>query len=158
MEFPIYRGRRTRRNDALRAMVRETHLLPTDFIYPLFIVAGKDVREPIKSMPGVERFSVDRIAEEAREVSKLGVPAVILFGIPDSKDPEGTGAWDDEGVVPLATKEIKNAAPELQVICDVCLCEYTSHGHCGPLRQMPACTDEQEVDTFRMLCRTGKHS
>lgn len=146
MDYPIFRGRRTRRTPSLRAMVRETHVQPSDFIYPLFIVHGRDIREPIKSMPGVERFSVDRIAAEAKEVAALGIPAVILFGIPEKKDAEGTGAWDDEGVVPLATRAIKEAAPDLVVICDVCLCEYTDHGHCGPLRPMPGCTQEKEVD------------
>lgn len=151
MEFPLFRGRRTRRTSALRAMVRETALLPTDFIYPLFIVHGENVREPISSMPGVERFSVDRVVEEAEEVASLGIPAVILFGIPDTKDPEGTGAWDDEGVVPRAIVEIKKAVPDLVVIADVCLCEYTDHGHCGPLRPMPGMPREREVDNDRTL-------
>ncbi len=158
MEFPIYRGRRTRRTAALRSMVRETHLIPEDFIYPLFIVHGQDVREPVKSMPGVERFSVDRVAEEAKEVASLGIPSVILFGIPDTKDPEGTGAWDDEGVVPQATRAIKEATPDLAVICDVCLCEYTDHGHCGPLRPMPGDPDDREVDndqTIELLARAA---
>ena len=146
MEYPIFRGRRTRRTAALRAMVRETQLLPTDFIYPLFIVHGKNKREPIPSMPGIDRFSVDMIAAEAKEIAALGIPAVILFGIPDKKDAEGTGAWDDDGVVPLATKAIKEAVPDLVVICDVCLCEYTDHGHCGPLRPMPGHAGEKEVD------------
>ena len=152
MEFPLFRGRRTRRTASLRAMVRETSLAPDDFIYPLFIVHGDDTREPILSMPGVDRFSVDRIGAEAREIASLGIPAVILFGIPESKDAEGTSAWDDDGPVPQATRAIKAAAPELTVICDVCLCEYTDHGHCGPLREMPSGEEgEREVDNDRTL-------
>jgi porphobilinogen synthase len=151
MEFPLFRGRRTRRTSALRDMVRETILTPSDFISPLFIVHGDDIREPISSMPGVERFSVDRIVEEAQETAELGIPAVILFGIPDTKDPEGSGAWDDDGVVPQAIKAIKKATPQLVVIADVCLCEYTDHGHCGPLRPMPGAPKEREVDNDRTL-------
>ncbi len=102
-------------------------------------------------MPGVERFSADRIGEEAREIADLGIPAVILFGIPDEKDERGTGAWDDEGTVPSATRAIKKAAPDLVVVADVCLCEYTSHGHCGPLRPQPGCPGEKEVDNDATL-------
>ena len=151
MEFPVYRGRRTRRTAALREMVRETRLHPSDFIDPIFVVAGRDVREPIPSMPGVERFSVDRVVEAAREAASLGIPAVILFGIPDSKDEDGSGAWDPDGPVPAATRAIKDALPDLAVICDVCLCEYTSHGHCGHLRPMPGSKNEREVDNDRTL-------
>jgi porphobilinogen synthase len=132
-------------------MVRETVVTPSDFIYPLFIVTGRDVREPIRSMPGVDRFSVDRVAAEAKEVAALGIPAVILFGIPDSKDPTGAGAWADDGPVPAATRAIKDAAPDLIVVADVCLCEYTDHGHCGPLRPMPGSPGEREVDNDRTL-------
>lgn len=158
MEFPFYRARRMRRTANLRAMVRETHVAPSDFIYPLFIVHGRDIREPIPSMPGVDRFSVDRIADEAREIASLGIPAVILFGIPETKDELGTGAWDENGPVPQATKAIKDAAPELIVISDVCLCEYTSHGHRGPLRPMPGVKGEREVDndgTLEFLSRAA---
>ena len=147
-----------RRTENLRAMVRETRLAPTDFIYPLFIVEGEGVKEPIKSMPGVERFSVDRIGEEAREIADLGIPSVILFGIPSDKDERGTGAWDDKGTVPSATKAIKKAVPELVVVADVCLCEYTSHGHCGPLRPQPGSPGEQEVDndaTLELLAKAA---
>jgi porphobilinogen synthase len=139
-------------------MVRETSLAPTDFIYPLFITHGRNQREPIGSMPGVDRFTVDRIGEEAKEIRKLGIPSVILFGIPATKDARGTGAWNDGGVVPSATKAIKDAAPELMVICDVCLCEYTDHGHCGPLRPMPGDAQQQEVDndaTLELLARAA---
>jgi porphobilinogen synthase len=158
MEYPMFRGRRMRRTENLRAMVRETRLAPTDFIYPLFIVHGQGVREPIPSMPGIDRFSVDRIADEAREVADLGIPAVLLFGIPESKDPHGTGAWDDTGPVPEATRAIKRAVPDLVVVSDVCLCEYTSHGHCGPLRPLPGFPDQQEVDndaTLELLARAA---
>ena len=158
MEFPFYRARRLRRTSTLRAMVRETHVRPADFIYPLFIVHGHDIKEPIPSMPGVDRFSVDRIAEEVREVSALGIPAVILFGIPDKKDELGSSAWDENGPVPQATKAIKDAVPDLVVISDVCLCEYTSHGHCGPLRPMPGFKGQREVDNdgaLELLCRAA---
>jgi porphobilinogen synthase len=112
-------------------MVRETHLAPSDFIYPLFVVEGRDVRRPIGSMPGVFNLSVDNAVAEAKQAKALGVPSVLLFGIPGKKDAQGTGAWLEEGPVQRAIREIKSAVPELQVIADVCLCEYTDHGHCG---------------------------
>ncbi len=112
-------------------MVRETHLAPSDFIYPLFVVEGRDVRRPIGSMPGVFNLSVDNAVSEAKQAKALGVPSVLLFGIPGKKDAQGTGAWLEEGPVQRAIREIKSAVPELQVIADVCLCEYTDHGHCG---------------------------
>ena len=133
MSFPLVRMRRLRRTPTLRRMVAETRLGPQDFIYPLFVVEGRGVREPVSSMPGVERLSVDRLAEECRQVADLGIPAVILFGIPERKDPLGRGAYDPKGVIPRAVKAIKQAVPELVVVCDVCMCEYTDHGHCGVL-------------------------
>jgi porphobilinogen synthase len=133
MAFPLTRPRRLRRTEALRRMVRETQLSPDDFIYPLFVTHGKDVREPIASLPGSARLSADRVGAEAKELKSLGVPAVILFGIPPHKDATGTGAYDHEGVVPRAAMELKNSWPELVVIADICLCEYTDHGHCGVL-------------------------
>jgi porphobilinogen synthase len=112
-------------------MVRETELAPSDFIYPLFVVEGRGVKRPIGSMPGIFNLSIEHAVEEAKLAHSLGVPSVILFGIPDQKDGHGSGAYDRDGVVQKAIREIKNAVPELQVIADVCLCEYTDHGHCG---------------------------
>lgn len=118
----------------MRSMVRETVLTPHDFIYPLFVLPGKGIRNPIKSMPGVFQLSVDEIVKECRQVYKLGIPAVILFGIPEHKDEVGSEAWDPQGMVQQAVRKIKKAVPELVVITDVCMCEYTSHGHCGIVR------------------------
>lgn len=120
--------------EGLRSMVRETVLTPKDFIYPLFVVPGKGVRKEVKSMPGVFNLSVDETVKECREVYKLGIPAVILFGIPRHKDEVGSEAWDANGVVQEAVRRIKKALPQLVVITDVCMCEYTSHGHCGIVR------------------------
>ncbi|MFL5902475.1 MAG: porphobilinogen synthase, partial [Solirubrobacteraceae bacterium] len=135
MAFPQTRLRRMRRTGALRDLVRETELAPHHLVQPLFVALNQDApREPIGAMPGVDRLSIGAAAEEARELQDLGIPAVLLFGLPAEKDEEGSGAWDDEGVVQLATRAIKEALPELVVIADVCLCEYTSHGHCGVIR------------------------
>jgi porphobilinogen synthase len=131
--FPTARPRRLRATAALRRMVRETALDPGDFIYPLFVTHGKEVRQPIPSMPGVNQLSVDRLPAVAEEVARLEVPAVILFGIPASKDPIGEENFDPDGVIPRAIRTIKDAVPELVVVTDVCLCEYTDHGHCGLL-------------------------
>src|SRR5881409_2122535 len=131
MAFPKTRLRRLRSTPVLRDLVRETRLQAADFVYPLFVSAGQEGRVPIAAMPGVERLSISAAVEEAGAAALLGIPAVLLFGIPDHKDEEGSGAWDDEGVVQLATRAIKDAHPDLLVITDVCLCEYTSHGHCG---------------------------
>lgn len=133
MSFPLVRMRRLRRSEALRNMVAETTLALDDLIYPLFVVEGSGVVQPVPSMPGVDRFSVDKLSEECRAVHDLGIPAVILFGIPDRKDPLGRGAYDPKGVIPRAVRAIKKAVPGLLVVCDVCLCEYTDHGHCGVL-------------------------
>lgn len=129
--FPIHRPRRLRKNDVIRRMVRETSLSPDDFIYPLFVTFGKGVKKEVSSMPGCFQESVDEVIKTAKEVHSLGIPAVILFGIPEHKDEFGSGAYDDEGVVQRAIKEIKDKVPGLYVITDVCLCEYMSHGHCG---------------------------
>ncbi len=134
MPFPATRMRRLRRTGALREMVRETVVASTDLIQPLFVTAGQRVREPVPSMPGVERLSIAELTEEAGAVAAAGVPAVLLFGIPAGKDEAGSGAYDDEGVVQMATRALKDAHPGLVVITDTCLCEYTSHGHCGVLR------------------------
>jgi porphobilinogen synthase len=131
MPFPQQRLRRTRRTQALRGLVRETRLDPGDFIYPIFVTVGEDVRNPVSSMPGVYQLSINHAVGEARRVYELGIPGVLLFGVPDEKDEAATGAYDPEGVVQLATRAIKEALPDLIVITDVCLCEYTSHGHCG---------------------------
>ena len=131
MHFPIYRPRRLREKESFRRMIRETHLAPSDFIFPMFVVPGKGVREEIPPMPGNYQVSVDRAAAEAREALEVGVPAVMLFGIPETKDLEATGAWAEDGIVQRAIRAIKRELPELIVIADTCLCEYMSHGHCG---------------------------
>jgi porphobilinogen synthase len=131
MPFPQTRPRRLRATHALRGLVRETPLAPSDFVYPMFVAHGIDRREPIAAMPGVDRLSIAHAVAEAGEAEELGIPAVLLFGLPAAKDEEGSGAWDDEGIVQLATRAIKEAYPGLIVITDLCLCEYTSHGHCG---------------------------
>jgi porphobilinogen synthase len=131
MSFPITRPRRLRRTEALRRMVRETKLSRDDLVLPLFVVEGRSVREAVSSMPGVFRLSVDELVSEAKLVHDLGIPAVILFGIPAVKDARGSGADDPGGVVQRAVAAVKQAVPELCVVTDVCLCEYTDHGHCG---------------------------
>jgi porphobilinogen synthase len=140
-----------RRTQALRDLVRETELSPAHLVQPLFVVAGSDVREPVESMPGIERFSISELVAEATEIQAAGIGAVILFGIPAAKDEAGTGAYDSEGIVQMAVRALKEAHPDLMVITDVCLCEYTSHGHCGFVR-------EGEVDndvTIELLARTA---
>ena len=134
MDFPSYRPRRLRRNEKLRAMVRETSLAPRQLIYPLFIGPGRDKVQPVSSMPGVAQFSVDRAVEECQEVASLGIAAVILFGLPEHKDSVGSEAYDDGGAVQQAIGAIKDKLPNLLVITDVCLCEYTDHGHCGVIK------------------------
>jgi porphobilinogen synthase len=132
--FPAYRPRRLRRSEALRRLVRETRVTVEQLIQPLFVVPGSGVERPVGSMPGVAQLSVDRAAEQCRELADLGVPGVLLFGIPATKDAGGTSAIDPDGVVPRALEAIRRAAPGLLLITDVCLCEYTDHGHCGLLR------------------------
>ena len=134
MLYPIYRPRRLRRNDELRRMVRETRLSADSLVYPLFVVPGKDVKKPIQSMPGNFQMSIDHIIREVRTTKDLGIPAVLLFGIPDEKDELASGAFAKDGIIQRAVTEIKNEVPNIVVITDVCLCEYTSHGHCGMLR------------------------
>jgi porphobilinogen synthase len=134
MAFPITRLRRLRMNESMRAMVRETRLNPGQFVYPLFVVSGEGVRKEISSMPGNFQMSIDKMLEEVRTVKSLGIGGIILFGIPSSKDERGSGAYDDQGIVQEAVRVIKREVPGLLVITDVCLCEYTSHGHCGMLR------------------------
>lgn len=131
--FPTHRPRRLRKTTQLRRMVRENALTTSDLIYPLFAVPGDSFAQEVKSMPGVYQLSVDKIVEEAKEVYDLGIPAIILFGIPQAKDIEATGAWHDCGIVQKAATAVKEAVPDLVIIADTCLCEYTSHGHCGYL-------------------------
>jgi porphobilinogen synthase len=152
MPFPQTRLRRLRSGRALRGLVRETRLAPADFVYPMFVAHGIDRREPIKAMPGVDRLSIAHAVAEAGEARGLGIPAVLLFGLPAAKDEEGSGAWDDEGIIQLATRAIKEAHPQLLVIADLCLCEYTSHGHCGVLR--PNGTVDNDA-TLELLNRTA---
>src|SRR5918997_1584722 len=151
MAFPATRMRRLRSTDLLRGMVRETELSASHLVYPMFVVAGTSGRTPIPSMPGIDHLSIDAAVEEARSAQALGIPAVLLFGLPAAKDELGSGAWDDEGVVQLATRAIKAACPELLVICDLCLCEYTTHGHCGVL----AGTTVDNDATLDLLARTA---
>ena len=131
MAFPQQRLRRTRRTGALRGLVRETQLSPQDFIYPIFVAAGEDVKRPVDSMPGIFQLSINHAVTEARRAYDLGIPGVLLFGIPADKDEAASGAYDPEGVVQLATRAIKDSMPDFLVVTDVCLCEYMSHGHCG---------------------------
>ena len=152
MPFPQTRLRRLRATGALRGLVRETNLAPSDFVYPMFVAHGIDRREPIEAMPGVDRLSIAHAVTEAGEAQALGIPAVLLFGLPAAKDEEGSGAWDDEGIVQLATRAIKEAHPDLIVITDLCMCEYTSHGHCGVLK--PDGTVDNDA-TLELLARTA---
>lgn len=134
MAFPVTRMRRLRQSDRMRSLVRETRLTPAGFVYPLFVCPGKGVRKEIGSMPGVFNLSVDQAVKEAREAHALGIPAVILFGLPAKKDEVATGAWADDGIVQQAARAIQREVPGLLIIGDVCLCEYMSHGHCGVVR------------------------
>ncbi|MEW5745496.1 MAG: porphobilinogen synthase [Nitrospirota bacterium] len=129
--FPVHRYRRLRKNEVIRSMVRETAIAPDDFIYPLFVTFGKGVRKEISSMPGCYQESVDEVVKHAKEVHALGIPSIILFGIPGQKDELGTAAYADNGEVQQAIRAVKDAVPDLYVITDVCMCEYTNHGHCG---------------------------
>ena len=149
MDFPAYRPRRLRRNERLRALVRETALGPNHLIYPLFVGAGKDSARPVESMPGVAQLSVDRAVKECEEAAALGIPAVILFGIPDTKDAVGSEAYSDGGWVQEAIRAIKGRVPELLVVTDVCLCEYTDHGHCGVIKN----GDVDNDATLELLAR-----
>lgn len=151
MVFPEYRARRLRKNEILRSLIRETSLSPDHLIYPLFIEPGKGLREPIGSMPGVFRFSVDQLAKEAKECFGLGIKNVILFGLPEKKDPVGSGAHAKDGIIQRAIKELKNKVPEMMVTTDVCLCEYTDHGHCGVIIDNQVDNDT----TLEILARTA---
>lgn len=151
MYFPAYRPRRLRKNENFRRLIRETRLSVDNLIYPLFVVEGKGIKKPIESMPGNYQMSVDNLVKEVREAKSLGIPGVLLFGIPEKKDDVASGAFAENGVVQKAVKQIKDAVPDILVITDVCLCEYTSHGHCGMLK-------DGEVDndtTVEVLAETA---
>lgn len=151
MVFPEYRPRRLRKNEAFRTLIRETHIAPGQLIYPLFVMPGKNIREEIPSMPGVFRLSIDQLGKEAKECLALGINAVLLFGLPEKKDAMGSGAHAKNGIIQQAIKELKSRVPQLMVITDVCLCEYTDHGHCG-------CIIGNDVDndaTLEILAKTA---
>jgi len=151
MGFPIHRLRRLRRTEALRTLVRETRLTARSLVYPLFVCPGSNVKGEIKSMPGNYRWSVDLLVDECQSAFDLGIPAVMLFGIPERKDEAGSGAYDPEGIVQRAVRAIKKVVPNLLVIGDVCLCEYTSHGHCGLIRNGEIDNDS----TLDLLAKTA---
>src|SRR6476469_798933 len=169
MTYPVTRLRRLRQNDQLRTLVRETRLTPEAFVYPLFVCPGEGVRKEVRSMPGVFNLSVDEAVKEARAAAALGVPAIILFGLPETKDEVATGAWAENGIVQQATRAIKREVPGLVLMGDVCLCEYMSHGHCGIVKAAPqslgaavaappAATAEYEIvndATLELLARTS---
>jgi len=134
MYFPRYRARRTRKNENLRRMVRENHLRVEDLIYPMFSAFGENIKKEIPSMPGIYQLSIENLVEDAREAYELGIPAVLLFGIPEHKDPLGKDAYSDEGIIQCTVRALKKELPELTVITDVCMCEYTDHGHCGVIK------------------------
>ncbi len=151
MQFPEYRARRLRKNEGFRRLIRETRLSVDDLVYPLFVVSGKNLKKPIVSMPGQFQMSVDNITKEARQAFELGIPALLLFGIPEKKDEMATGAFAKDGIVQQTVKRIKNEVPDMLVITDVCLCEYTSHGHCGILEK-----DQVQNDaTLEVLAETA---
>src|SRR4051812_23723280 len=149
MTFPAERPRRLRRSERLRAMVRETHVTPANLIYPLFVAPGRGLRKEIGSLPGCFHLSVDEIAKEAREVESLGIAGVILFGLPEGKDPVGSQGYAEDGVVQQAVRAIRNETKDLLVMTDVCLCEYTSHGHCGVI----ANNEVQNDPTLELLAQ-----
>src|SRR5947209_10667348 len=169
MAFPVTRLRRLRRTGELRNLVRETRLTPDSFVYPIFVCTGEGVRKEIRSMPGIFNFSVDEAVKDAREAHSLGVPSVILFGLPDKKDEVATGAWAENGIVQQAARAMKREIPGLILMGDVCLCEYMSHGHCGIVKAAPqslgaavaappAATAEYEIvndATLELLARTS---
>ena len=153
MAFPIQRLRRLREKEPFRRLVRETSLSPADFIYPVFVTEGQGRREPIDSMPGQMRLSIDLLVKEAVEVKSLGIPAMILFGIPDRKDDRGSSGYDPQGIVQRALRTLKDQVPDLMLITDVCIDEYTSHGHCGIVQNGRILNDET-LDCLRTMART----
>jgi len=157
MEFPVTRLRRLRRNEPMRALVRETHLQPGALILPLFLCPGEGVRREIGSMPGVFNLSVDEAVKEAEAAASLGIGGLLLFGLPESKDEQATGAWDDEGIVQRGLRALKasSAAKELVLMADVCLCEYTSHGHCGIVKKHGDDYEVENDSTLNLLAKTA---
>lgn len=153
MSFPYVRLRRLRQNSLLREMVQEAEISVKDLIYPLFVVEGKGVKKEVPSMPGVYNLSIDEMIKELREVENLGIPAIILFGIPDKKDEKGSSAYDPQGIIQKAVKEIKKEKLNLIVITDVCLCEYTSHGHCGILKEGRYGIEVDNDETLEVLAK-----
>lgn len=153
MAFPIQRLRRLREKEALRRMVRETSLTPKDFIYPVFVTEGQSRHEPIASMPGQSRLSIDLLVKEALDVKALGIPAMILFGIPEKKDERGSSGFDPDGIVQRALRALKQEVPDMVLITDVCIDEYTSHGHCGIVREGKILNDET-LDCLRAMAKT----
>src|SRR6202041_901478 len=155
MEFPVTRMRRLRRTDAMRSLVREVHLRPGALIYPLFICPGEGVRREISSMPGVYNLSIDEAMKEVEEAARLGLGGLLLFGLPAAKDEEASGAWAEDGIVQQALRAFKPAAKKLLLIADVCVCEYTSHGHCGVVSKNG---DDYEIEndaSIDLLARTA---
>ncbi|SNR61977.1 porphobilinogen synthase [Desulfurobacterium atlanticum] len=150
-KFPQLRPRRLRKNENIRRMVRETVLTVDDLIYPLFIVEGEGIKEEISSMPGQYRYSIDKIVEEVKEIKELGIPGIILFGIPEEKDELGSDSFSDDGIIQRSIKAIKDAVPEMYIITDVCFCEYTSHGHCGYLKCENGYCDVDNDKTLELL-------
>ena len=151
MSYPSERLRRLRLSNNLRRMVRETRLDVNDLVYPLFVVPGKGIKEEIRSLPGNFHLSVDNLLKEAEETKRLGIPAIMLFGLPKSKDEEGSGAYAKDGIIQLAVRAIKDALPDFTVITDVCLCQYTSHGHCGVVKNGELLNDV----TLELLAKTA---
>lgn len=151
MSFPVQRPRRLRANENIRRMVRETKLSVDDLVYPVFVVPGKEVTRPVGAMPGINNYSIDRLLEELEEVVKLKIPAILPFGIPEAKDEYGSGAYSEDGIIQQAVRAIKRNYPQLMVITDLCLCEYTSHGHCGIIKD--GCV--QNDPTLELLARTA---
>ena len=151
MQFPEYRPRRLRKNESFRKLIRETALSVNDFIYPLFVVPGKDVKNPVASMPGVFQQSADLLVKEVRRLESLGIPAILLFGIPEKKDETASGAFAKDGIVQRTVRRIKEKCPDILVVTDVCLCEYTSHGHCGMIEK----GDVDNDSTLEVLAETA---
>src|SRR5213083_241187 len=151
MPYPLYRPRRLRESPLVRKMVRETALKTDDLVYPLFTLHGRGVREPIASMPGQFHLSVDELLRECKDAASMGIPAVLLFGLPADKDPRGTEAYAEDGIIQQAVRAVKETIPDLLVVTDVCLCEYTSHGHCGVVEEGRVKNDP----TLELLARTA---
>lgn len=156
MNFPDYRPRRMRRTENLRRMIRETRLAPSDFIYPLFVVPGSGIAKPIGSLPGQFNYSIDKAVDAAAAAADLGIPGVILFGIPEKKDAVGSEAWKESGIIQKAIRAIKKARPELTVMADACFCEYTDHGHCGILHDGELDNDASLENLARMVVSYAK--